>query len=200
MKLRRHFMDFVETYQCSSCALTNVHRRYPYTLLNTSRSQDDIHRGMMGHRSHSAAPMDSPSVRYRGRSQSPTGHRSLSPPEHRSIPYSHGYVYPTRYEISPGTFDVTQLRRERLTTMVSRLAPHLFRFGSRSATATPTGSPKKRQLPQIPAALKERVAQDLEERVRFMRHRNRPGHTIYRSTGMGGESLFSRITPTHGQT
>lgn len=70
-----------------------------YTLLNTLRSQDDIHRGMMGHRSHSAAPMDSPSVRYRGRSQSPTGHRSLSPPEHRSIPYSHGYVYTTRYEI-----------------------------------------------------------------------------------------------------
>ncbi|XP_011691488.1 PREDICTED: regulating synaptic membrane exocytosis protein 2 [Wasmannia auropunctata] len=115
--------------------------------------KDEIHRGMMGHRSHSAAPMDSPNVRYRGRSQSPTGHRSLSPPEYRSIPYSHGYVHTTR-------------------------------FGSRSATATPTGSPKKRQLPQIPAALKERVAQDFEERARFMRHRNRP--SIYRSTGMGG--------------
>ncbi|XP_011647234.1 regulating synaptic membrane exocytosis protein 2 [Pogonomyrmex barbatus] len=116
--------------------------------------KDEIHRGMMGHRSHSAAPMDSPSVRYRGRSQSPTGHRSLSPPEHRSIPYSHGYVHTTR-------------------------------FGSRSATATPTGSPKKRQLPQIPAALKERVAQDFEERARFMRHRN-SRQSIYRSTGMGG--------------
>ncbi|KAL0134333.1 hypothetical protein PUN28_001260 [Cardiocondyla obscurior] len=115
--------------------------------------KDEIHRGMMGHRSHSAAPMDSSSVRYRGRSQSPTGHRSLSPPEHRSIPFSHAYVHTTR-------------------------------FGSRSATATPTGSPKKRQLPQIPAALKERVAQDFEERARFMRHRNRP--SIYRSTGMGG--------------
>lgn len=57
-------------------------------------SQDEIHRGMMGHRSHSAAPMDSPSLRYRGRSQSPTGHRSLSPPDHRSIPY--GYVHTTR--------------------------------------------------------------------------------------------------------
>ncbi|XP_015173071.1 PREDICTED: regulating synaptic membrane exocytosis protein 2 isoform X1 [Polistes dominula] len=115
--------------------------------------KDDIHRGMMGHRSHSAAPMDSPSLRYRGRSQSPTGHRSLSPPEHRSMPYSHSYMP---------------------------------RFGSRSATATPTGSPKKRQLPQIPAALKDRVTQDLEDRARFMRHRNRPGHTTYRSTGMGG--------------
>lgn len=65
------------------------------------------------------------------------------------------------------------------------LPPRLFRFGSRSATATPTGSPKKRQLPQIPAALKERVAQDLEERARLMRHRNR--QSIYRSTGMGGK-------------
>ncbi|XP_077279991.1 rab3 interacting molecule isoform X1 [Temnothorax americanus] len=115
--------------------------------------KDEIHRGMMGHRSHSAAPMDSSSVRYRGRSQSPTGHRSLSPPEHRSIPYSHGYVHTTR-------------------------------FGSRSATATPTGSPKKRQLPQIPAALKERAAQDFDERARFARHRNR--QLIYRSMGMGG--------------
>ncbi|KAK9306876.1 hypothetical protein QLX08_002523 [Tetragonisca angustula] len=116
--------------------------------------KDDIHRGMMSHRSHSAAPMDSPSLRYRGRSQSPTGHRSLSPPEHRSMPYSHGYVPP--------------------------------RFSSRSATATPTGSPKKRQLPLIPAALKERAAQDLEERARFIRHRNRQVHTTYRSTGIGG--------------
>ncbi|EFN68019.1 Regulating synaptic membrane exocytosis protein 2, partial [Camponotus floridanus] len=132
-----------------------ISRDQPATIASGYQTyrKDDIHRGMMGHRSHSAAPMDSPSVRYRGRSQSPTGHRSLSPPEHRSIPYSHGYVHTTR-------------------------------FGSRSATATPTGSPKKRQLPQIPAALKERVTQDLEERARFMRHRNR--QSIYRSTGMGG--------------
>ncbi|XP_076753381.1 rab3 interacting molecule isoform X4 [Xylocopa sonorina] len=115
--------------------------------------KDDIH-GMMGHRSHSAAPMDSPSLRYRGRSQSPTGHRSLSPPEHRSMPYSHGYVPP--------------------------------RFSSRSATATPTGSPKKRQLPLIPMALKERAVQDLEERARFMRHRTRQVHSTYTSSGMGG--------------
>ncbi|KAG5336488.1 RIMS2 protein, partial [Acromyrmex charruanus] len=129
-----------------------ISRDQPATIGSSYQTyrKDEIHRGMMGHRSHSAAPMDSPSIRYRGRSQSPTGHRSLSPPEHRSIPYSHGYVHTTR-------------------------------FGSRSATATPTGSPKKRQLPQIPAALKERVTQDFEERARFMRHRNR--QSIYRSTG-----------------
>ncbi|XP_033176324.1 regulating synaptic membrane exocytosis protein 2 isoform X13 [Bombus impatiens] len=125
--------------------------------------KDDIHRGMMGHRSHSAAPMDSPSLRYRGRSQSPTGHRSLSPPEHRSMLYSHGYVPP--------------------------------RFSSRSATATPTGSPKKRQLPLIPTALKERAVQDPEERARFMRHRNRQVHTTYRSTGTGGwEKHYSGLS------
>ncbi|XP_018049321.1 PREDICTED: regulating synaptic membrane exocytosis protein 2 [Atta colombica] len=129
-----------------------ISRDQPATISSSYQTyrKEEIHRGMMGHRSHSAAPMDSPSIRYRGRSQSPTGHRSLSPPEHRSIPYSHGYVHTTR-------------------------------FGSRSATATPTGSPKKRQLPQIPAALKERVTQDFEERARFMRHRNR--QSIYRSTG-----------------
>lgn len=149
----------------------------------------------MGHRSHSAAPMDSPSVRYRGRSQSPTGHRSLSPPEHRSIPYSHGYVHTTRYEIYPlETLRFIHRQDEtckgELTMRV--LPPRLSRFGSRSATATPTGSPKKRQLPQIPAALKERVSQDLEERARFMRHRNR--QSIYRSTGMGGEFAWTFLS------
>jgi regulating synaptic membrane exocytosis protein 2 len=143
---------------------------------------------MMGHRSHSAAPMDSPSVRYRGRSQSPTGHRSLSPPEHRSIPYSHGYVHSTRYEISLKNFLAffTFFTSSRQLKM-EFIHAHLFRFASRSATATPTGSPKKRQLPQIPATMKERIAQDLEERARFMRHRSRP---MYRSTGMGSEFQF----------
>ncbi|XP_059618331.1 regulating synaptic membrane exocytosis protein 2 isoform X2 [Phlebotomus argentipes] len=67
----------------------------------------------------------------------------------------------------------------------------------RSATATPTGSPKKRQLPQVPqgsrnAAIRERLAQDFEDRPgggRFARHRVRHGQhhqQTYRSTGMGG--------------
>lgn len=69
------------------------------------------------------------------------------------------------------------------------------RFQSRSATATPTGSPKKRQLPQVPhmsrnAAIRERLIQDFEERSggRFGRHRGRQSHhqATYRSTGMGG--------------
>lgn len=66
------------------------------------------------------------------------------------------------------------------------------RFQSRSATATPTGSPKKRQLPQVPhalaRALQERVAQDLEERpirtTRNMRYQQVP---TYRISGSGWE-------------
>ncbi|XP_055642505.1 regulating synaptic membrane exocytosis protein 1 isoform X9 [Toxorhynchites rutilus septentrionalis] len=95
------------------------------------------------------------------------------------------------------------------------------RFQSRSATATPTGSPKKRHLPQVPhvsrnTAMRERFIQDFEERSggRFARHRGRQSHyqPTYRSTGMGGwerhysglsdsdlttHSLESRTRPRH---
>ncbi|XP_021924276.1 regulating synaptic membrane exocytosis protein 2-like isoform X3 [Zootermopsis nevadensis] len=105
--------------------------------------------GMMGQRSHSAAPTDSPSLHSRSRSKSPRrmgDHRSLSPPEGRM--HLHGQSIPSH--------------------------AYVPRF-SRSATATPTGSPKKRQLPQIPHALqkvlKERVTQDLEDRARMMKQR-----------------------------
>ncbi|XP_031621686.1 regulating synaptic membrane exocytosis protein 2 isoform X2 [Contarinia nasturtii] len=82
------------------------------------------------------------------------------------------------------------------------------RSQSRSATATPTGSPKKRQLPQVPQNSmsagsstnrmvlrdRDRLMQDFEERGigRFSRYRTRQPHhhshhqQTYRSTGMGG--------------
>nr|CAH7716938.1 unnamed protein product [Callosobruchus chinensis] len=70
------------------------------------------------------------------------------------------------------------------------------RFQSRSATATPTGSPKKRQLPQVPhalaRALQERVAQDLEEKGNGRSGRmGRYVHT-YRSSTFGGGSGWDR--------
>lgn len=73
------------------------------------------------------------------------------------------------------------------------------RFQSRSATATPTGSPKKRQLPQVPqssrsANLRERLNQDFDERSgRFARYRMRQGQhpQTYRSTGLGGKEVFT---------
>ncbi|XP_069676281.1 regulating synaptic membrane exocytosis protein 2 isoform X15 [Periplaneta americana] len=118
--------------------------------------------GMMGQRSHSAAPTDSPSLHSRSRSKSPRrmgDHRSLSPPEGRM---HHGQPIPSH--------------------------AYVPRF-SRSATATPTGSPKKRQLPQIPhalqKALKERVAQDLEDRARMMKQRMKLMQGM-RGSGMGG--------------
>ncbi|XP_033608307.1 regulating synaptic membrane exocytosis protein 2 isoform X2 [Cryptotermes secundus] len=117
---------------------------------------------MMGQRSHSAAPTDSPSLHSRSRSKSPRRmgeHRSLSPPEGRM--HLHGQSIPSH--------------------------AYVPRF-SRSATATPTGSPKKRQLPQIPQALqkalKERVTQDLEDRARMMKQRMKVMQGM-RGSGMG---------------
>ncbi|XP_054270261.1 regulating synaptic membrane exocytosis protein 2-like [Macrosteles quadrilineatus] len=87
-----------------------------------------------------------------GRSRSKSPHRSLSPPEYRV--YQPNVVLPSH--------------------------AYVPRFSSRSATATPMTSPKKRQLPQIPhtamlrEALRERVTQqDMEERAHLMKQRMR---------------------------
>lgn len=127
---------------------------------------------MAGQRSHSAAPCDSPSIHMsRSRSKSPrraaTDHRSLSPPD------------------------------VRLITDYQQPSYNMSRFQSRSATATPTGSPKKRQLPQVPhalaRALQERVAQDLDDRSSSNRHRMRHVQT-YRSSGSGWERRYSGLS------
>ncbi|KAK9709580.1 C2 domain [Popillia japonica] len=115
--------------------------------------------------SHSAAPCESPSL-HMSRSRSKSPRRSAT--DHRSLsPPDVRIDYP-----APGYGST--------------------RFQSRSATATPTGSPKKRQLPQVPhalaRALQERVAQDLEERpirtTRNMRYQQVP---TYRISGSGWE-------------
>ncbi|KAK5647100.1 hypothetical protein RI129_005564 [Pyrocoelia pectoralis] len=124
--------------------------------------------GMPGQRSHSAAPCESPSV-HMSRSRSKSPRRSAT--DHRSLSPPDGRIldYQTSYTVP--------------------------RFQSRSATATPTGSPKKRQLPQVPhalaRALQERVAQDLEERAN--RQRIRHIHT-YRSSGSGWEKRYSGLS------
>ncbi|XP_050294946.1 regulating synaptic membrane exocytosis protein 2 isoform X2 [Anthonomus grandis grandis] len=82
------------------------------------------------------------------------------------------------------------------------------RFKSRSATATPTGSPKKRQLPQVPhalaRALQERVAQDLEDRssrrVRYIHNYNRSsGSSSWerRYSGLSDSDLTSHARTSH---
>ncbi|XP_019867469.2 regulating synaptic membrane exocytosis protein 2 [Aethina tumida] len=127
--------------------------------------------GMAGQRSRSAAPCESPNVHMpRSRSKSPR--RSAT--DHRSLspPDVRVSDYP------PTTYNVT-------------------RFQSRSATATPTGSPKKRQLPQVPhalaRALQERVAQDLDGSNHNRHHRMRYIHT-YRSTGSGWERRYTGLS------
>nr|XP_043068002.1 regulating synaptic membrane exocytosis protein 2 isoform X1 [Drosophila bipectinata] len=178
----------------------------------------------LSQRSHSAAPSDSyhsggggggvPSggVGYGYRSTSPR-RGSLSPPDDRYIDYPvlpvHGSPNaPSAYQGPGGASSASAATQQQ-------------RFQSRSATATPTGSPKKRQLPQVPqtsrsAMLRDRLGQDFDERLasggRFGRHRTRQPHhqATYRSTGMGGwerhytglsdsdlHSMDTRMRPRH---
>lgn len=160
------------------------HQDHIYQGYNNHQSNSSYRRSnMAGQRSHSAAPCESPSVHMsRSRSKSPRRattdhHRSLSPPDGRLLDYN---------QQPNNNYAVTSSR-----------------FQSRSATATPTGSPKKRQLPQVPhlaRALQERVAQDLEERSTRYKMR----YTQYRSTGSGWERRYSGLSDsdltTHTRT
>ncbi|KRF83120.1 uncharacterized protein Dvir_GJ23976, isoform P [Drosophila virilis] len=180
----------------------------------------------LSQRSHSAAPSDNyhsvggsgsgvhqghPGSGYGYRSSSPR-RGSLSPPDDRYIDYPvlpiHGSPNAAAYAGGGSTAAAAQATQQH-------------RFQSRSATATPTGSPKKRQLPQVPqssrsAMLRDRLGQDFDERLasgsRFGRHRTRQPHhqATYRSTGMGGwerhytglsdsdlQSMDTRMRPRH---
>ncbi|XP_034485588.1 regulating synaptic membrane exocytosis protein 2 isoform X7 [Drosophila innubila] len=175
----------------------------------------------LSQRSHSAAPSDNyhsgpgsggghSSAGYGYRSSSPR-RGSLSPPDDRYIDYPvlpiHGSPNAAAYAGGAAA--------------AAAQATQQHRFQSRSATATPTGSPKKRQLPQVPqtsrsAMLRDRLGQDFDERLasgsRFGRHRTRQPHhqATYRSTGMGGwerhytglsdsdlQSMDARMRPRH---
>ncbi|XP_034249482.1 regulating synaptic membrane exocytosis protein 2 [Thrips palmi] len=112
------------------------------------------HAAQLGPRSHSAAPADSPSMAMRSRSKSPrrsSDHQVDHHVDHHADPRS----------LSPP---------EDRSSMA--MGPHGYmpRF-SRSATATPTTSPRKRQLPQIPPAVqnafrdRDRLSRDRLDRV-----------------------------------
>ncbi|KAL7021097.1 hypothetical protein ACKWTF_011753 [Chironomus riparius] len=117
------------------------------------------------------------SMSHRSQSAAPSDYRSerrgsLSPPDDRYITSSKDYP-------------VLPLQQQQSFPQ---------KFQSRSATATPTGSPKKRQLPKVPQisrnpAIRDRLMQDFEERsMGRSRYRVRQGYHIpqYRSTGAGG--------------
>ncbi|XP_076044393.1 rab3 interacting molecule isoform X2 [Oratosquilla oratoria] len=125
-------------------------------------------------RSHSAAPTDSPSL-HLSRSRSKSPRRAPEPAS-RSLS-------PPEARPSYGGSG---------------------RVPSRSATATPTGSPKKRQLPQIPPSLQhasrdkvtqhsymDRSSQDLEERARQMKMRMRQMQSYRGSSTHHGGHLHS---------
>ncbi|XP_045101726.1 regulating synaptic membrane exocytosis protein 1-like isoform X2 [Portunus trituberculatus] len=106
-------------------------------------------------RSHSAAPTDSPSL-HMSRSRSKSPRR-VTEPGSRSL---------SPPEARPGYSGGS-------------------RMTSRSATATPTGSPKKRQLPPIPThqlSSRDKVTQELEDRTRQMKAKMMQIQA-YRSTG-----------------
>lgn len=118
------------------------------------------------------------SMSQRSQSAAPSDYRSdrrgsLSPPDDRYMSGSKDYP-------------VLPLQQQQSFTP---------KFQSRSATATPTGSPKKRQLPKVPqisrnTAIRDRLMQDFEDRSTGRRHRGpRQGYHLpqYRSTGQGGD-------------
>lgn len=167
----------------------------------------------LNQRSHSAAPSEN----YR--STSPR-RGSLSPPDDR---YGEYPALPVQQQQQHHQLHHHHQQQQHSQQQQQQYSGSSSRFQSRSATATPTGSPKKRQLPQVPhttsrSALRERLVQDFEERGvgRFSRHRARQTHhqhqQTYRSTGMGGwerhyaglsdsdltmHSLEPRLRPRH---
>lgn len=99
--------------------------------------------------------------------------------------------------LSSSTLEKKQTNKKRLPDGSIRGGGGMYgggvpRMTSRSATATPTGSPKRRHLPQIPSALQQtsfaRVRQDVEERARMLKLRmgQGSGSTGYPAGGSGG--------------
>ncbi|XP_050718371.1 uncharacterized protein LOC126999677 isoform X3 [Eriocheir sinensis] len=123
-------------------------------------------------RSHSAAPTDSPSL-HMSRSRSKSPRR-VTEPGSRSL---------SPPEARPGYSGGS-------------------RMASRSATATPTGSPKKRQLPPIPThqlSSRDKVTQELEDRARQMKARMMQIQA-HRSTGSGPSHMYSGHSDTELRT
>lgn len=109
-----------------------------------------------------------------GRAKSPRrvsepGRRSLSPSSEELRHHQH-QLHHQHHQLS--SMYASSLAGVPLTGGGPRSLPSGV---SRSATATPTGSPKRRHLPQIPSALQQtsfaRVRQDVEERARLLKMR-----------------------------
>lgn len=101
------------------------------------------------------------------------------------------------HSAAPGDYYPRSGRRGSLSPPENRYSeypvlPLQSQTSSKSATVTPTGSPKKRQLPQVPHAANRnsRYMQETDDRGgRYSRHRTRQNQlqATYRSTGQGGK-------------
>lgn len=112
------------------------------------------------------------------------------------------------HSATPGDYYPRSGRRGSLSPPDNRYSeypvlPMQSQTSSKSATVTPTGSPKKRQLPQVPHATSRnsgRYLQETDDRgggtgQRYSRHRARQQlqqQPTYRSTGMGGKHFIFR--------
>lgn len=113
------------------------------------------------------------------------------------------------HSATPGDYYPRSGRRGSLSPPDNRYSeypvlPMQSQTSSKSATVTPTGSPKKRQLPQVPHATSRnsgRYLQETDDRgggtgQRYSRHRARQQlqqQPTYRSTGMGGRTPFLMV-------
>ncbi|VVC30131.1 Hypothetical protein CINCED_3A025389 [Cinara cedri] len=129
---------------------TTIEKKYVYDASSKQQPVPSRSTTSISHRSRSAAPTTSPSQHSRSRSKSPTmvtDRRSLSPPDYRY----------------PGS--------------VSSYRQVPSRMLARSATATPTSTPKKRQLPQIPgttpSSLDDRIPYYFDDQTSSVRRRTR---------------------------
>ncbi|CAB4060956.1 RIMS2 [Lepeophtheirus salmonis] len=118
-----------------------------------------------------------PSRRYDAdyiQSSNPQDHsRRQNFPHHKyQDPDDQSHYYSSSYYHSRSRSQEDERRVPQMPPSSTSLShSHHHRGASRSATATPTGSPQKRRLPQIPSSTRER---DFDDRPRMLKNRVRP--------------------------
>ncbi|KAK2719047.1 hypothetical protein QYM36_006161 [Artemia franciscana] len=126
------------------------------------------HQVLTRQRSHSAAPTDYPEISRLGRARSRSPRR-VSDPGSRSL--------------SPPE------------NRISGAIPSRSVMASRSAVTTPTGSPKKRQLPQIPPSAfhlsREKMRQESDDRPRQLRSHQMSNYRMSNTVGPNSARLYS---------
>ncbi|XP_049887478.1 regulating synaptic membrane exocytosis protein 2 isoform X7 [Pectinophora gossypiella] len=175
----------------------DLRRHHSLSSLASSSSPPPSHERMDTDGARCSRRDMSPAGRVRAAGMSRDNGRSGGYSVARSQSAAAGRKSPRRSLSPPGDYSV---HADRGGGDASRLPTHAYapRFQSRSATATPTTSPKKRQLPQIPhqsaqRAVRAQVSADLEERKWIGPHHI--GATLtYRSTPQGWERHYAGLS------